>query len=449
MSLRGFFCFCGGNARRIAPVHLARANPCRRPVPRIDDGVRLDMLGHGPGEQAILQFLLARLALAHHFQILRLDMAIVAILHQHAARDDGGGQPRTARIGQLIDQQQAQVLLGGKSRNRGLVRTGGDHDFGEDFADRGGGGAVQRDIGGDDAAEGRHRIARQRLVPCLHQAGALRNTAGVGMFDDHHRRVLSGEFSRQFQRGIGIVVIIVGQFLALQLAGLRNTRAERAARSVERRLLMGVFAIAQRRHQIAGHGAPRREFFRLVNGGEPAGDHRIISGGRAECLGRHRLAEVETGRPVPVIKLGEQGRIIGRISQNGDEGVILGRRTYHRRATNIDILDHLVPIGAAPPGRLERIEIDNDQIDRTDRVSLHRGGMFGIVAYCQQAAVHLGVQRLDPPVHHFGKAGELRNIAHRQPRIAQRPSRAAGGHQFHPAPAQCLAQFDQAGLVGH
>jgi hypothetical protein len=33
--------------------------------------------------------------------------------------------------------------------------------------------------------------------------------------------------------------------------------------------------------------------------------------------------------------------------------------------------------------------------------------MLGIVAHREQAAVDLGVQRLDPPVHHLGKAGKL------------------------------------------
>ena len=37
----------------------------------------------------------------------------------------------------------------------------------------------------------------------------------------------------------------------------------------------------------------------------------------------------------------------------------------------------------------------------------------------QQAAVHRGMQRLDPAVHHLGKAGEVR-IAHREPGIGER-----------------------------
>ena len=48
----------------------------------------------------------------------------------------------------------------------------------------------------------------------------------------------------------------------------------------------------------------------------------------------------------------------------------------------------------------------------------HGGGMVGIVAHRQQAAMHLGMQRLDAAVHHFGEAGEVGNLAHRQAGIA-------------------------------
>ena len=54
-----------GDARAVAPVHLAGADAGGDAVLRIDDRVRLDVLGDGPGEQAVGEFLLGRLALGH------------------------------------------------------------------------------------------------------------------------------------------------------------------------------------------------------------------------------------------------------------------------------------------------------------------------------------------------------------------------------------------------
>ena len=129
--------------------------------------------------------------------------------------------------------------------------------------------------------------------------------------------------------------------------------------------------------------------------------------------------------------------------------MVLGRRTDHAGPADVDILDHLVAAGALHHRRLERVEVDHDQVDRADGVLGHGCGMLWIVAHRQQPAVDLGVQRLDPAVHHLGKAGQLGNIHHRQPRIAQGLGGAAGRNQLYPARGKGLAQFHQPGLVGH
>ena len=42
----------------------------------------------------------------------------------------------------------------------------------------------------------------------------------------------------------------------------------------------------------------------------------------------------------------------------------------------------------------------------------HGGNMLGQVAPRQDAAMHLGMQRLDPTVEHFREAGVLADIDH-------------------------------------
>jgi hypothetical protein len=110
--------------------------------------------------------------------------------------------------------------------------------------------------------------------------------------------------------------------------------------------------------------------------------------------------------------------------------MVLCGRAHHRGAANVDIFDNFVAVCAAGDGRLKRIEIDDHQIDCADAMLLHRGCMFRIVANAEEAAVHLRMQGLDAAVHHLWKTGEVGDIAHVMPELAQFDGRAAGRHQF-------------------
>ena len=60
------------------------------------------------------------------------------------------------------------------------------------------------------------------------------------------------------------------------------------------------------------------------------------------------------------------------------------------------------------------------------------------------------VQRLHPPVHHLGKAGEVGYVAHLQPRFAQRAAVPPVETSSTPALAPaCLPSSTNTGLVGH
>ena len=101
----------GGDPGGFEPVHLAGADAGGGAVLGIDDGVRLDVLGDRPGEQAVGQLLLARRALGHDLEIVRADPAVVARLEQPAAGDRLRRQAGPRRIGQVAGEQQAQILL--------------------------------------------------------------------------------------------------------------------------------------------------------------------------------------------------------------------------------------------------------------------------------------------------------------------------------------------------
>ena len=129
-------------------------------------------------------------------------------------------------------------------------------------------------------------------------------------------------------------------------------------------------------------------------------------------------------------------------------GMVLGRRAHHRRAADVDILDHRVAIGAAHHRAEERIEIDDDEIDRRDAMLLHRGDMLGIVADAEQAAVDLRVKRLHPAVHHLGEAGEVGDVAHRSAGLAQLGGSSAGRDDLDAVPRQARRKLIESALVG-
>src|SRR5213080_257949 len=86
-------------------------------------------------------------------------------------------------------------------------------------------------------------------------------------------------------------------------------------------------------------------------------------------------------------------------------------------------------------------------IDRRDAVLLECRPVAGMTAPRQQAAVHLGVQRLHPPVHHLGEPGDLFDGGHRYPSLAQRVRRAAGGHDLAPEGRELASKLNDAPLV--
>ena len=59
------------------------------------------------------------------------------------------------------------------------------------------------------------------------------------------------------------------------------------------------------------------------------------------------------------------------------------------------------------------------------------------------------MQRLDPAVHHFGKAGQFGDIDNFQPGVFQRLGGAAGGDEFDAVAGERRGEFDESGLVGY
>ena len=266
------------------------------------------------------------------------------------------------------------------------------------------------------------------------------------MLDDRAGRDVL-KLGDKFERGIGVVDVVVGHFLALPLPCRGHAGPARPV-AVEGCRLVRVLAIAQPLHQRAGKAAPaRRGVFQRA--GQPAGHGGIIGGGAGIGGQGQFLAEGMACRPVVLGQFGQQGRIILRIDDDIHKLVVLCRRPDHRRAADIDVL-HTVVIAAAPRhGGLEGVKVDHQQVDRFDSMRSHGQKMFVVVAQRQQPAMHIGVQRLDPAIHHFGKSRHVGHVADRKPRRPQPGRGSTRGNQFNPQRRQGPAQVDQPGLVGN
>jgi hypothetical protein len=267
------------------------------------------------------------------------------------------------------------------------------------------------------------------------------------VLDDRAGRGSARELGHQFEGSVGVVDVVVGQFLALPLPGGRHAGTARAV-DIEGRRLVRVLAIAQRLGELARKAAVARGGLPDLSG-EPGAYGRVIGRGLGIGGQRQLLAVGHCRGAIVGLQLGKQAVIVQRIGHHRDKPMVLRRRADHRRAADVDVLDAGRMVSALRHRLLEGVEVDDQQVDRFDPVRGHRHQMLVIVTQRQQAAMHLRVQRLDPAVHHFGKARHVRHVPYRQPRRAQHAAGATGGNQLYAISRQRAGQVQKAGLVGN
>ena len=159
--------------------------------------------------------------------------------------------------------QYAKILLCRQHRHRPLLIAGGDDDLGEDA-----GHLVCHlhghfPIGGDHPAVGGNWVAGVgRLMRGRNGLFGNRNTARVGVFNnsDAGAIVIPGSPPG----GIGVSVVVVAHFLAVQLCGLGQPGAGCRLSHVEGGGLVGVFPITQFMRQFICVAPPLWEAGRLV-----------------------------------------------------------------------------------------------------------------------------------------------------------------------------------------
>ena len=241
------------------------------------------------------------------------------------------------RVGEAGGEEEAEVLLAGEDGLGGFVGVGGDDDFGEDGGDLGGGGFVEGAVEGDDAAVGADRVAAQGEVPGVGEGGGGGDAAGVGVLDDDHGGLV--ELGDALEGGVGVVEVVIAEFLALELAGGGDSGT--VGGDVEGGLLVGVFAVAEGLAARAGEGHAGRE---RGFAGEPGGDGGVVGGG-AGVGGGGEAGALLGGRAAAGEGFDQVGVLSG-VGEDDDVVGVLGGGADESWAADVDLLDAVRRRGA-------------------------------------------------------------------------------------------------------
>ena len=272
------------------------------------------------------------------------------------------------------------------------------------------------------------------------------------MLDDDAGGAFGAEFAHAGPGRIRVEVVVVAQlFFALNLHGVCQGEGVaarlgiRGAQLVEGRPLMRVLAVAQvgglfqHDQLVLGEGlggvcrvchvrACTAFFTRRIRElpGQPAGDGPVVGARLLEHRKGKALARGQRRRTVVRAHLGQHRIVVGRVCDNRDEGVVFRRATQHGRPADVDVLDRIGVIHVRLGHRLlEGVEVHHHHVDGLNAVGVRVVHVTLVVAARKQAAVHLRVQGLHPPVHDLGKTGEVLDGDDGHARLHQRLRRAA------------------------
>ena len=245
----------------------------------------------------------------------------------------------------------------------------------------------------------------------------------------------------------------------MELLGLHQRNARGRPR-IERGLLMRIFAVPKILHfgqiKMQTLGQDRLSIARSSRGYRASdlrckvlADRRVVPSRRFEALQGQLQSKVLRGSAVG-LKLGQDRSVLRRAGRNGDKGVILRRGSDQTRTPDVDLLDRFAKTHSLFGYRcLERIQIDDDQIDRLDRVRRERPQILLVISAGKNPAEDFRMQRLDPPVHDLGKPGVLGHFEGHNPVICKEPVSPACAVNLHAPRRETFGKLGQTRLVAY
>ena len=230
----------------------------------------------------------------------------------------------------------------------------------------------------------------------------------------------------------------------MQLAHPRKQVAARTGLGVIRRPLVGVLAVDEVGHLLE---APDQSLRKRVAVGEPTCDRGFVGCGYREGLGRERAPRVERDL-LGLAELRQDRPVALRVAHRRDVGEILRCGTEHRRPADVDHLDRVLLLHAVPGDDLrERIEGDDDEVERADVVLVERREVVRMVAPREDRGVDARVQRLHAPAEELRDLRQVLDPRHLEAVLGQVVGRPAAGDDVDAELGEAAGELGQPGLV--
>ena len=173
---------------------------------------------------------------------------------------------------------------------------------------------------------------------------------------------------------------------------------------------------------------------RTLRGVPERRERQPLPGGQIEPAGLHRREHVV---------------VVGRVDHDRDRAVVLRAGPHHRGAADVDLLDDFGRARAGGHRLAERVQVDDEQLERLDAQPDDRLDVLRVVLVGQQAGVHVRVQRLHPPAEDLREPGHLVDRRDRDAQVADPRRGRAGRDDLDAGRVQAARQVLDAGLVVH
>ena len=243
-----------------------------------------------------------------------------------------------------------------------------------------------------------------------------------------------------------VVEVVERQLLAVELGDPAEQVAPRAAFGVVGGALVRVLAVGELHHLlVVAQDVAREVAFGL---GEPVGDQKVVVGRAVEGLGGEVAAGGRRELAAVCLELVEHGGVVVGFGDDGHALVVLGGGADHGGPADVDHLDDGVLGRAALRGDLfERIEADDDHVDRLDAVLGDGLHVLGVVAPGQDARLDARVHGLDAAAEHLGELGDVGHLGDRDALVAEHPGGAAGRDDLDSHAGQGARELFETGFV--
>src|SRR6266852_2612443 len=179
------------------------------------------------------------------------------------------------------------------------------------------------------------------------------------------------------------------------------------------------------------------------------GYHAVVSGSGRENFSR-QLQPRRQRRFSRALNFTRHSLEVCRVRHDCYALEILGCRSQHSWPADIDVFDQLFGGQPCLRGRgFKRVEVHHHEIDGSD--AMFRG-LFLVLCMSapeEQPAVDFRVQGLHASAQHLGPAGEIGNVAHRDPRFAKELGGPTSREDLDFQCRQPLGKFHNSGLVKH